>query len=120
MANRIITFNGYRVSETKLAKVWLIHFTSEPFPRVQCYDLKADEFERVYRMIMESGMVTNRSEWEYGKRVKIEEASAFTVSSETGYLIFRRERSPHTIEEDLEHELRHIFNGDIERGVQDF
>jgi len=112
-------FKERRISEDKLRKVWDKKFSNKPFPPVRGYRVKYKEFVKIFEGYMQSDPIraelTKKSEIrEHGSSGGLHNVTAFAIDTGVeGFLIFVKTNSPLSLEEDLEHELRHIYNADF-------
>ena len=117
-------FKANTLSTDKLKKIWKTFKPNKKFPRVAAYEITREEYLRIHKQFEDSLIKNNRNpsagdEFEYGDMdCKSHESSAFVTENCGKFLIFRRLDSSYSRREDLEHELKHIYDSDLEK-VQD-
>jgi len=97
------------ISENQLRQIWNSQFSDKPFPKMKAFILADSEFIRVHKRLLESPCIHDTQIQEYGDTVPSEMFSAFVTITTEGLLIFVRNNSTNTLDEDLEHELKHIY-----------
>ena len=117
-----MNFYGKKISSKHLTKLWKEHFKDKPMPRIKAINFSEEEFLKVFRYANKSVPLQKQHQNlinEYGKLVP--ESSMVSCvtkvkrqSGEQFYLIIRRIDSKDTEDNDLLHELKHIYNGDCE------
>jgi hypothetical protein len=119
----IFNFDGNPISSDTLKKIWRNYFGDKLFPNVRAYNLKYSEFVRVISEYEKSDpefkKACEKAELiEYGRLHTFQEIGAKLISlnpEKTEFLILRRKNSRFTLENDLKHELEHIYNADCSK-----
>lgn len=108
-------FKGEEIPQTRLQEIWMRQYSSQPFPNVKGYVLRPKRFLKWIQELRASGHAASRELEEYGDIAPINKTCAFVISPTDGqYLIFRSSASYYIEEEDLKHELGHIFRGEVD------
>ena len=116
-------FFGKKISSKHLMKLWKKHFKDKPMPWIKAINFTEEEFLKVFHYTNKSLSLQKRRQKmikEYGKLVpeSLIMASVTKItrdsSGEQFYLIIRRVDSKDSEDNDLLHELKHIYNGDCE------
>lgn len=92
--------------------IWQKHFTSQPFPNVNAYHVTAQQLIDFVQTLRDASTYIDTRGIEYGRWIADNEICAFTaynVNRNTA-IILRRIDSHSTLDEDLRHELHHIFD----------
>lgn len=109
---------GTEIPEAYLRALWEKHFADKPFPQVRAFKVKKKELIRIMVIIGQLYPETKRLSREqdikeYGESSRGDENTrAFLLSRSPPldvYIIFTRANSHHRLEEDLEHEFRHVY-----------
>lgn len=111
------------ISENQLRRIWNEKFSDKPFPKVNAFLLENSEFFRVYHQQLKVPWATDMRETEYGEKVPDEEIFGFVVGvyeqsqnePEMGFFILVRPLPTDKMNFILEHELRHIYSGEIKK-----
>ena len=104
-----------KISEYRLRQVWTAKFADKPFPNVTALILSDQEFLRTIQLQRtSSSLIKDMSEKEYGRPSKPENITAQVHKSGEGYVIIMRQHSIFTLDQILEHELRHIYKRETE------
>jgi hypothetical protein len=99
------------IPECELRDLWNAQYPTIPFPRVRAYLLNTEQFVHIVETIRKTpGHIDTRFR-EYGRKVPISETWAYLAYnlSVLEATIFVRTDSPHPLEEDLLHELKHLY-----------
>jgi hypothetical protein len=107
------SFKGKEISQDKLQQLWTENFPSKAFPSVRAWTLRPKHFFKWHRQLVASGHTLDREVEEYGSKGPLHLTCAFVIRGKAGYGIFRNSSSRFTEEEDLTHELGHIFRGEL-------
>jgi len=103
------------IPKRQLIMVWR-ELTNKPFPRVKAFQLKDDVFDRVIclRRCKEDEL-RELEEWNTILTTKGTDACIFNAEKTSGfdYTILVREKSFHSLEKIIKHELAHIVRGDL-------
>lgn len=103
------------IPQATLRRIWQKCFSSKPFPKAQAFILKPEPFLETLDLLTKTWHIKDDRVSEYGFWVSNSKAAAFAfyADGEECFVILMRENSPFPLEKDLEHELRHIFNGEV-------
>ena len=115
MREERFTFVGKKISKKKVLNVWKT-VTDKPFPfgKIKLYLLKNEEFYRVLNILKKSPNLEDQRIWEYGEKGMDQEIEAVVFGGgENDYWVFVKKDGKLTLEENLNHELRHIAKGEV-------
>jgi len=115
-----INFNK-KVSQERLKKTWK-RLTDKPFPprAINCYLLNRTEFDHLLDILSNSSNIQIDAK-EYGERLPRDGETDAFVTMETKqdgsdrFLIVINRDGFYSVNENIEHELKHIIDGDIHR-----
>jgi hypothetical protein len=91
-----------KVSEHQLRQIWNTHFSDKPFPKIQAIILEDKEFLNFLKQCNRETQIK-----EYGEVVPDEKVYGCLSETPKGLLICVRSSS--SLQEILEHELRHAY-----------
>jgi hypothetical protein len=115
------TFNikGRRINSDRIKDVWDKYFSDKPFPSVMMFETSFKNFQKAMKDYCESHPERDRRMKEaelkeYGAVVNKQFTSAFVVNTNNGYyLILRSRTSSMSFEDDVMHELNHIYKKEL-------
>lgn len=109
---------GKKVSKAKVLHIWNQLYPKERLPKISAGVVPKEDFFDFQNQIRGHYIKLGRPDYIETESIKewgeVVEGCACAVKSTDGYLVLVRSDSPHSLEEDLKHELTHIHNGDCE------
>jgi len=114
-SERGLNFNGHRIPDTRLLKIWNTFFSNKPFPQVKAYLMRDRDFHKFLEKLLRDGLVINYGLREWGDN-SIKFTTAVCFDTVNGPLILVKQGSQYPLDEDLKHELQHIFRGHHKTG----
>lgn len=104
------------LSTYRLSKIWHNKFADKPFPKIVAYILDETEFIILEKRLEVSRNLRNMDMKEYGFKTDIQTNLGCTFRTDAGIIILVKQQSDSgAIDSILEHEMRHIYNGDTEK-----
>jgi uncharacterized protein with von Willebrand factor type A (vWA) domain len=100
-----------KIPEENLKKIWDSKFSNKPFPQVKAFILRDRDFNKLLEKLQKSKHIRDTQVREWGNLDPNVVSTAFMFPSEEGLMIIVRQTSPYPLNEDLEHELKHIHSG---------
>ena len=103
------------IPKRQLLSAWRT-LCSGPFPKVQAFVLKDEDFDRIIRLKRcEEDLQREIEEWDRILTTEGTDACVFNAEDSLGaeYMILIRENPYHSLKEILTHELTHIARGDL-------
>ncbi len=107
-------------SEEELIKTWK-ELTNKPFPsgKIRAVVLEKEDADKVWEALRNASNIRHITIPEYGKELVLDKTTTAVTFIETlsdntkGWMILIRKDSRVSVTENLNHELRHIIDGDI-------
>ena len=116
----MITIEGIKVRAKPLPKRQLLstwrQLTSKPFPKIQAFQLKGEDFDRVIRLKRcKEDELRELEEWNSILTTEGTDACVFNAEENSGFdfMILVRENHYHSLDRILAHEFTHIIRGDL-------
>ena len=112
-----LSISGEIIAQDRLLINWTALFGTKPMPRIQALIVSPDEYVRLLADLAEhnaragdrlSTLKAGIAEWG-----EVAEGAAGVLRTGSGFLILVRADSPYSLDEDLDHELAHIANGEV-------
>ncbi len=103
-----------RITDKKLRKLWDEHYKDKPFPQVEAYIVSDRSFTKAEKQAMEMELQREARLKEYGYLPESPKSvMACVMETADGLRIFVRKNHKPGLNEILNHELGHIYNGDV-------
>jgi hypothetical protein len=116
----VITLEDIRIKAATIPRQLLVSswksLTSKPFPKVKGFRLSDNDFEQVMHLRRcKEDERREREEWGRVLSTSGTDACVFNANetADVDYIILIREKTYHSLEEIIEHELSHIAEGDL-------
>jgi len=124
-----LVFNGEKISSKHVKKLWYEMKPRKPFPVIKAYNVVESDFYRILKEYTEHlrkhnvnayslakkeyGFIGDFHE-KYGFIGDFKNVTAVTIYDDKSdiFYIFRNNNSPYSLDYDLKHELKHIYNED--------
>jgi hypothetical protein len=116
----VITLEGSKIKAAPIPRLLFVStwkaLTSKPFPKVKGFRLSGSDFERVMQL-RRCKEDERREIEEWGRVLSTSGTDACVFNADeigdVNYIILIREKTYHSLEEIIEHELSHIAEGDL-------
>jgi hypothetical protein len=104
------------ITQYRLRAIWDSYFSDKPYPNVRAFILKDDEFLMVDKRLEICPSTISTEIKEYGHRIQREKDVGLIFPAPNGVkiILIKEHSTKYTLDEILEHELRHTYNGDAE------
>jgi len=106
-----------KIPLSRLKKIWKSKFSDKPFPNVRAFILEENEFIKTLQRLHESPCFKDTRIIEWGRKTPLDKISGCVFQMDTA-IILVKQNSPYPIDDDLEHELRHIYSGEVKSGQE--